>query len=132
MTTTRFRSFAAAAGLLALAAAGLGASGAAQARSDVGWSIGLSAPGAAVVVGNSPGYGQRYYAPQPVYVQPQPVYVQPQPIYYGAQPVYVQPHPVYIQAPPVYVQPRPIWVQPGRGWNHGPHWRGDHRGDWRR
>jgi hypothetical protein len=131
--TTRFRSFAAAIGVLAVAAAGLTVSGAAQARSDVGWSIGLSAPGVGVAVGNAP----HYYAPQPVYVQPAPIYSQPAPIYYAPQPVYVQPRPVYIQAPPVYVAPRPIYVQPGYGWRHGgPNWRDGrrdgHRGDWRR
>lgn len=127
--TSRFRSFAA---VLAVAAAGLAASGAAQARGDVGFSIGLSAPGVGVVVGNNHGY----YAPQPVYVQPAPIYSQPRPIYYAPQPVYVQPRPVYIQAPPVYVTPRPVYVQPGYGygpgWRHGPHHRRDHRGDWRR
>ena len=132
--TTRFRSLKAVIGVLAVAAAGLTVSGAAQARSDVGWSIGLSAPGVGVAVGN----GGHYYAPQPVYVQPAPIYSQPAPVYYAPQPVYVQPRPVYIQAPPVYVAPRPIYVQPGYGWHRGgPHWRGDgrrdgHRGDWRR
>jgi hypothetical protein len=136
---SRIRSLTAAAGLLAFAAAGLTVSGAAQARGDVGFSIGLSAPGVGVVVGN----GQGYYAPQPVYVQPQPVYNQPvynqpvythpQPIYYAPQPVYVQPRPVYIQAPPVYVAPRPIYVQPGYGHRHGGprHDRGYGRGDGR-
>jgi len=126
--TSRFRSYTAGAAVFALAAAGLAASGAAQAR-DVAWSVGLSAPGAAVVVGNG------YYAPQPVYVQPAPVYVQPQPVYYGAQPVYVQQRPIYVQGPPVYVAPRPVWGPPGHRWHGGPHYHGYNGyngGDWRR
>jgi hypothetical protein len=81
------RAAAVAFGLLALASAG-----AAQARSDVYFSIGVQ--------------------PSHVYVEPQPVYVQP-------QPVYVQPRPVYAQPQPVYVQPRPVYVQPQPG--YGPH-----------
>lgn len=130
--TSRIRSLAAGAAVLAIAAGGLAASGAAQARGDVSWSVGISAPVAGVVVGNSPGYyqPQPIYAPQPVYVQPAPVYAPPAPVYYGARPVYVQPRPVYIQAPPVYVAPRPVWVPPGHRWGHhgGPHY----RNDWRR
>lgn len=125
--TTNYRSLAA---VLAIAAAGLAASGAAQARSDVSWSIGLAAPGAQVVVGNAP---RLYVQPQPVYVQPAPVYVQPQPVYYGAQPVYVQPRPVYVQAPPVYIAPQQVypvqWVAPGYYRGHGPRF---YRPDWRR
>jgi hypothetical protein len=66
---------------------GLGAlvaASAAQARSDVYFSIGVQAP-------------YEYVQPAPVYVQPAPVYVQPQPVYVQPQPVYVQPQPVYGQ-----------------------------------
>ena len=69
-----------------LAAAALGAATAAQAHTDVFFSI--SMPGRAV-----------YVEPPPVYVQPQPVYVRP-------PPVYVQPPPVYVQ-PPAYRYERP-------------------------
>jgi hypothetical protein len=64
----------------------LAATTAAQARSDVVFSIGVNAP-----------YG---------YVQPQPVYVQPQPVYMEPQPVYVQPRTVYMQPEPVYYEQR--------------------------
>jgi hypothetical protein len=65
------------AGAVGLAA--LAAVPAAQARSDVHFSIGFSAP-----IG--------YVQPAPVYVQPQPVYVQPAPVYVQPAPVYVYPH----------------------------------------
>ena len=73
----------------ALAFAAMSFAGAAQARDNVQWSIGVGTPGAVVNVGSV------YQRPQPVYVQPAPVYVQP-------APVYVQPEPVYLQAQPVY------------------------------
>jgi hypothetical protein len=63
----------------ALALVSLGVASAAQARSDVYFSIGVQAPG--------------------VYVQPAPVYVQP-------RPAYVAPIPAYAQSRPVYVTPR--------------------------
>lgn len=112
---TSFFARAAAAGVLAILA--LGATGVAQARSDVSWSVGIGLPGAAVSVGN--GYG--YVQPAPVYVQPAPVYAPgyvqnyAPPVAYvqpGYAPVYVAPRPV-IYAPPVYVVPRPVYVQPG-------------------
>jgi len=68
----------------AVAVGALAATSAAQARSDVVFSIGVQAPIA--------------------YVQPQPVYVQPQPVYYETQPVYVQPQRVYVQPQPVYYE----------------------------
>lgn len=71
--------------LLALAALG---SGAAQARSNVYFNVGVqAAPGVAVNVGNVP----------PVVVAPAyPVYVAPAPVYYAPPPVYyVRPAPVY-------------------------------------
>lgn len=89
MTRSHSSRFAAAA---VLAAAGLGAATAAQAHTDVFFSIGM--PGRAV-----------YVEPPPVYVQPPPVYVQSQPVYVQPQPVYVRPQPVYVQPPPIYVQP---------------------------
>jgi hypothetical protein len=51
-----------------------GAATAAQAHSDVAFSVGVNVPGA--------------------YVQPAPVHVQPQPAYVQAQPAYVTPRPV--------------------------------------
>lgn len=100
--------------LASLAVAGLLAAGAAQARSDVSFSLGIGVPGVSVGVTNAPPV---YYAP-PVYVQPRPVYVQPAPVYYAPAPVYVRPAPVYY-GPPAYYGP------PG-------HWRHGHgRGHWR-
>jgi len=88
---------------IALALASLATAGAAHARSEVYFSIGVQ--------------------PSHVYVHPQPVYVQP-------QPVYVQPRPVYAHPQPVYVQPRPVYVQPHPGYGNGRRgpW-GDHDGD---
>ncbi|MGV8804473.1 MAG: hypothetical protein ACWA6Y_05890 [Polaromonas sp.] len=98
-----------------LAVAVMGFAGAAQARDNVYWSVGVGTPGAVVNVGNS-GY------PQPVYVQPAPVYVQP-------APVYVQPRPVYVQPRPVYVAPQPVYYERPRGHRRhghgsGQYWRG--------
>jgi PXPV repeat (3 copies) len=105
-----------------LAVAALGFAGAAQARDNVSWSVGVGAPGVDVNVGNM----------QPVFVQPQPVYVQPAPVYYP-RPVYVQPRPVYVQPAPVYYG-RPGWrgrrdgyVQ-GVGYGYGPGYYGGGRG----
>ena len=81
----------------ALAVAGFGAASAAQARSDLYFSIGLQ--GAPV-----------YAEPAPVYVQPPPVYVQP-PVYEQPRPAYAQP--VYTQ--PAYAQP-PVYVAPAVGY----------------
>lgn len=96
-----------------LAAGALGATGVAQARNDVFWSVGVGAPGVSVGVGNAP----------PVYVAPQPVYVAP-------QPVYVRPRPVYV-APPAYYAPPRVVYRPAPGYYYGPpgHWR--HRHQWR-
>jgi len=83
----------------AVAIGGLVAASAAQARSDVQFSIGIQAP-----------FGYGYVQPAPVYVQPQPVYVQPQPVYVQPQPVYYQRH-------------------HGQRWNEGRGWRdADHDG----
>lgn len=109
MTTTAspWVARAAAAGL---ALAALMASGAAQARGDVHWSISLNSPG--------------MYGP-PVYVAPAPVYVAPpQPIYYAPPPpVYYAPRAVY-RAPPVV-------VVPGYGYGYGGGYRGGYRGEYR-
>ena len=103
-----------------LAIAAMGFAGAAQARDNVYWSVGVGGPGVGVNVGN----GFPVYAPQPVYVQPAPVY-------YQSAPVYVQPAPVYYRQRPVVVAPYPVyrtgWERPGY---YGERWRG--RGEWRR
>jgi hypothetical protein len=82
----------------------LGVASAAQAHTDVQFSIGI--PGIVA----APVYGPQYVEPAPVYVQPQPVYVQPQ---------------------PVYVQPQPVYVRRGYGYGQ---WRQDdwRRDEWRR
>lgn len=82
----------------ALAIAAMGFAGAAQARDNVYWSVGVGTPGAVVNVGNA-----GIYQP-PVYIQPQPVYVEPAPVYYQPRPVYVQPAPVYYAPQPVYYE----------------------------
>ncbi|MGH8857141.1 MAG: hypothetical protein ACREXG_03820 [Polaromonas sp.] len=89
-----------------LAIAALGFAGAAQARDNVYWSVGVGSPGVALNVGNA----------LPVYVQPQPVYVQPAPVYYQPAPVYYQP-PVYVRPAPVYVVPQPVYYGRPHGWN---------------
>lgn len=121
MTTNRKidRSALVAGAMATLAVIGMGFAGAAQARDNVSWSVGVGVPGAVVNVGNG---GQVYQ--QPVYMQPQPVYVQPAPVYYQQRPVYVQPAPVYYQPRPVYMQRAPVYVVPqpvyyGRSKHHG-------------
>jgi PXPV repeat (3 copies) len=111
----RNRSLFAAAATTLVAIAGLALAPAAQARSDVYWSVGIGSPG--VSIGASNAYPV-YTAPAPVYVQPAPVYVQSSP-YYRAAPVYVQPA-------PVYVQPAPIYWGPGYRHGHGHHRRHGH------
>lgn len=95
----------------ALAVAALGFAGAAQARDDVYWSVGVGSPGVSVNVGNA----------YPVYTQPAPVYVQPAPVYVRPAPVFVQPRPYY------YGPPQVVYVQPGN--RHGWHKRHDRDGD---
>jgi hypothetical protein len=87
-----------------LAVAALGFAGAAEARDNVFWSVGVGSPGVELNVGNA----------MPVYVQPQPVYIQPQPIY-------VQPAPVYYQPQPIYGVPQPVYYGRPNGWRgwHG-------------
>lgn len=94
---TRSAVLAGAAATLAIAA--MGFAGAAQARDNVYWSVGVGTPGAVVNVGN---VGSVYQPP--VYVQPQPVYVEPAPVYYQRPPVYVRPAPVYYAPQPVYYE----------------------------
>lgn len=116
LKANRSRAIAGTAAVLAVAA--MGFAGAAQARDNVTFSVGVGLPGVAVGVTNAyPVYAQ------PVYVQPAPVYVEPAPVYYQPQPVYVQPR-VYYGAPPV------VYVPPGRryGW-YKHHGHGDHDDD---
>ncbi len=103
------RSIALAGAAAALAVAAMGFAGAAQARSNVFWSVGVGAPGAMLNVGNV----GSVYQPSAVYVQPQPVYVQP-------QSVYVQPAPVYYPTRQVYVRPAPIYMAPQQIYYGGP------------
>lgn len=125
MTTQRSAFAAVAAGALVLAS--IGFAGAAQARDNISFSVGVGVPGVQVGVSNAyPVYTQPqpvYVQPRPVYVQPRPVYVQPQPVYVQPAPVYVQPRPVYYGAPPVYVVPQPVYQgrphHVNRGWNNG-------------
>lgn len=91
----------------ALAVAAMGFAGAAQARDDVYWSVGVGSPGVSVNVGNA----------QPVYSQPAPVYYQPAPVYVQPAPVYYQPRPVYVRPAPVYFAPQPVYYEQRRG--HG-------------
>ena len=84
-----------------LALGALAATTAAQARTDVVFSVGLQAPLA-------------YVQPAPVYVQPAPVYYErPAPVYYEqAAPVY------YAQPRAVYVQPQPVYYESYRHHHH--------------
>lgn len=106
------------AGAATLALAAMGFAGAAQARDNVFWSVGVGIPGGLVNVGNV----GSVYQPQPFYAQPQPVYVQPQPVYVQPQQFYSQPAPVYYQQRPaygpahVYVTPQPVYY--GRPYGH--------------
>ncbi|MBA2673007.1 hypothetical protein [Ramlibacter sp.] len=103
--------------LMALCATGL-----AQARSNVYWSVGVNAaPGVTLGVGNmGPVYAQPVYvAPQPVYVAQPQVYYRPAPVYYSAAPVYYNPAPVYYNAVPVYYGPRGHWKHRKHShWHH--------------
>jgi hypothetical protein len=125
VSSTRALLMAGAAAVLSVAA--LGYSTGAQARSDINFSVGVSAPGVVIGVSNaypvytSPVYGQPVYGyqQQPVYVQPQPVYVQPRPVY--------RPRPIYVQAP-VYVAPPPVYYRGGHHFRHPGHRGPGHRG----
>ena len=111
-------------GVLALAA--LSFAGAANARDNVTFSVGIGLPG--VVLGATNAYPV-YSQPQPVYVQPAPVYYPAAPIFYPPAPVYYQQAPAYYSRPPVYVVPQPVYVGRPPGWYGHPHRRHDeHRG----
>ena len=120
-TNTRRSGLMAAGAASVLAVAAMGFAGAAEARDNLSFSIGISSPGVQVGVNNAyPVYAQPY----PVYVQPRPVYVQPRPVYVQPRPVYVQPQYGYVQPAPVYYGPQPVYVQPapvyrGDGYRHG-------------
>ncbi len=116
-TATRHAVLAGAAATLAIAS--LGFSGAAQARDNVSWSVGIGTPGAVITVGNARPIYQApvYVQPAPVYVQPAPVYVQPAPVYYRQPQTYYAPAPVYYAPQPVYYE------RPYRG--HGNYYHGN-------
>ena len=97
------RSAAVAGAIATLAVAAMGFAGAAQARENVYWSVGVGNVGSV-------------YPSQPVYVQPQPVYVQPQPIYVQPPPVYYRPRPVFVQPQVVYGAPQPVYYGRHNGW----------------
>ena len=105
-TATKANRSAVLAGAATLAIAAMGFAGAAQARDNVYWSVGVGTPGAVVNVGN---VGSVYQ--QPVYVQQQPVYVEPAPVYYQPRPVFVRPAPVYYAPQPVYYEPQPVYYE---------------------
>jgi len=100
------RSVALAGAAATLALAAMGFAGAAQARDNVSFSVGIGVPGVQVGVTNA----------YPVYQQP--VYVQPAPVYYQPAPVYYQPRPVYVQPAPVYYAPQPVYYGRPHGHRH--------------
>jgi hypothetical protein len=107
------------AALATVGLAALAAAGAAQAGSNVYWSVGVAAPGIQVGVASAP----PVVAAAPVFVQPAPVWVQPAPVVVQPAPVWVQPAPVVYRAPRVVV-PAPVVYRPvPRGWvrHHHPH-----------
>lgn len=108
---THTRSWTAIVASAGLAVALLTGAGAAQARSDVNWSVGIGVPG--VVVGASNSYG--YYAPPPV------VYTPPPPV------IYAPPRPVYYAPPPVYYSPPPYGYYRGGRYEEHRRWRHHHR-----
>ncbi len=109
----------AAAGALAVVA--LGSAAVANAN-GVSWSVGVSAPGVVLGVGQP---APVYYAPAPAYYAPAPTYYAPPPVYYRPPPpVYYRPAPVY------YGPPAPVYYGPGPGyWRHHRHH--GHHGGWR-
>ena len=110
------------AALVAVGLAALAGAGAAQAGSNVYWSVGVAGPGIQVGVVSAPPV---VVQPAPVWVRPAPVMVQPAPVWVQPAPVWVQPAPVVYRAPPVVV-PAPVVYRPiRRGWVrhhhlHGP------------
>lgn len=132
----RARLLCALAGAGSIALALLGTSSPVQAR-GTHWSVGISAPGVVVGVGNG-GYRGGYYAPPPPrYYSAPPGYYAPPPVYYTPPPpVYYQPRPVYVPPPPVYFAPvaRPIYyappvLVPAQRPYYGPGWRGQRHGE---
>lgn len=118
--TIQISPWASRAAALALSLAALAGTGAAHARGDVYWSVGVNSPGVALGVASAPPV---YVAPAPVYVAPAPVYVAPaRPSYYGPPPAYHAPRPVYRVE-------QPVVVVPGYGYRHGHHHHG--HGHWR-
>ena len=97
--------------VLAIAAvAGVLAAGAAQAGSNIQWSIGINAPPVATVISNG-GYG--YYAPAPVYAYP------PEVVYSPAPRAYYPPEVVYSPAPRAYYPPQVVYERPVPIYYHG-------------
>lgn len=109
------------AALATLGLAALAGAGAAQAGSNVYWSVGVAGPGIQVGVASAP----PIVAAAPVFVQPAPVWVRPAPVMVQPAPVWVQPAPVVVRGPRVVV-PAPVVYRPvPRGWvrhrhPHGP------------
>ena len=103
-----------------LAVAALGFAGAAEARDNISWSIGVGIPARGVNVGNVGSISPQplYVHPPPVYIQPQPVYVQPQPLYVQPAPSYYDPRPVFVRPAPVYLAPQPIYYERDRRHGH--------------
>ena len=110
------------------------AGGAAQARSNVAWSIGINVPGP---VYSQPAYSQPVYsapvysapvysAPPTYYAPPQSYYQAPVPVY-NAAPVYYQPR-AFAPAPIIYIgnggrRYAPSYHGGGNGHGHGHGWR---------
>ena len=106
------------AALATVGLAALAAAGAAQAGSNVYWSVGVAAPGIQVGVASAP----PVVAAAPVFVQPAPVWVQPAPVVYRAPRVVVPAPVVYRPVPRGWVRhhhphgPRPVaWPSYGQG-----------------
>ena len=118
--------------VFALAAAAVLAAGAAQAGSNVYWSIGVAAPGVGTVISNAPSY----YEPAPVYAYPPQVVYAPQPrVYYPPQVVYEQRSvPIYYQGARRYHDrdrdgiPDRYDRYDNRARSHGPYGDRDHDG----
>lgn len=102
------------------AAAALLGAGAAQAGSNVYWSIGISAPPIGTVISNAP-----VYAPAPVVVAP-PVVYSPPPVVYAPPPVY-RPVPRVVYEQPVFVG-RPVPIAYGHPYYGHPYGDRDHDG----
>jgi hypothetical protein len=120
--------------LAAAAAATLFTATAANAGSNVHWSVGINLPPVGTVVSNGP-----VYYPAPVYGAPVYGTYYPEPVYYSAPAYSYYPAPVWytprVYAPRVWVGGgRPYYGAPwrgGSGWRHDKHPHGS-RADWRR